>query len=187
MACRRASWPTRRSPWSVNATTEGVVRDPSALEITDGWPPSTAAITEFVVPRSIPTAFAISSPQFQLPASAGRDDRGGGDGQRDPHLGACRRRADRTGDRLALEVATAHHAPVTLRLPASRLGPPPARPGATYVWATSLPRSHSSNATAVPRTAAARPGDMRGGPQLFQQVPLGKRPARGHLSGTRAL
>src|SRR5437764_4833445 len=59
IAWRRASWPTRRSPCSVNATTEGVVRDPSALGITTGWPPSTVAITEFVVPRSIPTALAI--------------------------------------------------------------------------------------------------------------------------------
>src|SRR4051794_18274123 len=59
IAWRRASWPTRRSPCSVNATTEGVVRDPSELGITTGWPPSTVAITEFVVPRSIPTALAI--------------------------------------------------------------------------------------------------------------------------------
>src|SRR5256885_16732055 len=59
IAWRRASWPTRRSPCSVNATTDGVVRDPSALGITTGWPPSTVAITEFVVPRSIPTALAI--------------------------------------------------------------------------------------------------------------------------------
>src|SRR3979409_1761514 len=59
MAWRRASWPTRRSPGSVKATTEGVVREPSAFGITMGWPPSTVAITELVVPRSIPTAFAM--------------------------------------------------------------------------------------------------------------------------------
>src|SRR3954469_2335620 len=58
IACRRATWPTRRSPWSVKATTDGVVRAPSALGITVGCPPSTVAITELVVPRSIPTAFA---------------------------------------------------------------------------------------------------------------------------------
>src|SRR5512132_2344755 len=64
MACRRASWPTRRSPWSVKATTEGVVRDPSALAITVGSPPSRTAITELVVPRSIPTALAICVPHL---------------------------------------------------------------------------------------------------------------------------
>jgi hypothetical protein len=46
----------------VKATTEGVVRDPSALGMIVAWPPSTAAITEFVVPRSIPTALAMASP-----------------------------------------------------------------------------------------------------------------------------
>src|SRR4029450_1506439 len=64
MACRRASCPTSRSPWSVKATTEGVVRDPSALAITVGSPPSRTAITELVVPRSIPTALAICVPHL---------------------------------------------------------------------------------------------------------------------------
>src|SRR5918999_6083967 len=64
MACRRASWPTSRSPFSVNATTEGVVRAPSALGTTEAWPPSQAAMTELVVPRSIPTARAISDPRL---------------------------------------------------------------------------------------------------------------------------
>ena len=59
IACRLASWPTSRSPCSVKATTDGVVRAPSALGMTVGWPPSTVAITEFVVPRSIPTALAM--------------------------------------------------------------------------------------------------------------------------------
>ena len=57
--CRRASWPTSRSPLSVKATTDGVVRAPSALGMTDGSPPSHAAMTELVVPRSMPTAFAM--------------------------------------------------------------------------------------------------------------------------------
>src|SRR5215469_16256518 len=61
IACRRASCPTRRSPASVNATTDGVVRDPSALGITVGFPASVAAITELVVPRSIPTATAMTT------------------------------------------------------------------------------------------------------------------------------
>src|SRR3989442_4581343 len=58
-ACRRASWPTRRSPDFVKATTDGVVRPPSAFGMTTGSPASMTAITEFVVPRSIPTVFAI--------------------------------------------------------------------------------------------------------------------------------
>src|SRR6201996_1599740 len=64
IACRRASWPTRRSPCGVNATTEGVVRAPSAFGITVVWPPCVAAITELVVPRSIPTATAITASCF---------------------------------------------------------------------------------------------------------------------------
>src|SRR5580692_3837631 len=64
IACRRASWPTRRSPCGVNATTEGVVRDPSAFGITVVWPPCVAAITELVVPRSMPTATAITASCF---------------------------------------------------------------------------------------------------------------------------
>src|SRR5581483_9638740 len=59
IACRLASCPTRRSPVLVNATTEGVVRDPSAFGITVGCVPSMTATTELVVPRSIPTTFAI--------------------------------------------------------------------------------------------------------------------------------
>src|SRR5262245_35379079 len=58
-AWRLASWPTRRSPVLVNATTDGVKRLPSLLIMTVGLPPSITATTEFVVPRSIPTAFAI--------------------------------------------------------------------------------------------------------------------------------
>src|SRR5215469_6717193 len=41
IACLRASCPTSRSPASVNAATDGVVREPSALGITVGFrPPS---------------------------------------------------------------------------------------------------------------------------------------------------
>src|SRR2546423_15178903 len=58
-AWRRANCPTRRSPDLVNATTEGVVREPSELGMTTGSPPSMTAITELVVPRSIPTVFGI--------------------------------------------------------------------------------------------------------------------------------
>src|ERR1700730_4686411 len=58
---RRPCWPTRRSPCGVKATTEGVVRDPSAFGITVGWPATVAEITELVVPRSMPTATAITA------------------------------------------------------------------------------------------------------------------------------
>src|SRR3954451_1525776 len=58
-ACRLATSPTRTSPFLANATTEGVVRAPSALAMTVGSPPSSTATTEFVVPRSIPTARAM--------------------------------------------------------------------------------------------------------------------------------
>ncbi len=53
-ACRLATVPTRRSPDSVKATTDGVVLPPSAFSRTVGSPPSSTATHEFVVPRSIP-------------------------------------------------------------------------------------------------------------------------------------
>src|SRR5207302_9661616 len=66
MAWRFAIWPTRRSPFSVNPTTDGVVRFPSALAMTTGSPPDMMATQEFVVPRSIPItlpmAFSFPSP-----------------------------------------------------------------------------------------------------------------------------
>ena len=51
---RFAGAPTSRWPSFVNATTDGVVRPPSAFGITVGSPPSITAMHEFVVPRSIP-------------------------------------------------------------------------------------------------------------------------------------
>src|SRR3954452_8982239 len=60
MAWRLATWPTRRCPSSVKATTDGVVRAPSEFGMTSACPPSiVAATTELVVPRSIPTALAM--------------------------------------------------------------------------------------------------------------------------------
>src|SRR5580700_345062 len=53
-AWRLAGWPTRRSPSSRMATTEGVVRAPSAFSITFGVLPSMMATHELVVPRSMP-------------------------------------------------------------------------------------------------------------------------------------
>jgi hypothetical protein len=54
-ACRLAGRPTRRSPCFVKATTEGVVRAPSAFSITRAVLPSMTATHELVVPKSIPT------------------------------------------------------------------------------------------------------------------------------------
>ena len=47
-ACRFAICPTNNSCFSVYATIEGVVLNPSAFVITLGFPPSIAATTEFV-------------------------------------------------------------------------------------------------------------------------------------------
>src|SRR5512143_3717087 len=59
-AWRLAVWPTRRSPFLVNATTDGHKGPPSAVGMTIGSPPSTTATTLFVVPRSIPTTLLIA-------------------------------------------------------------------------------------------------------------------------------
>src|SRR5690606_25831204 len=60
-AWRFAGWPTRRSPSSVNATIDGVVRTPSEFSMTLGVAPSMTATQEFVVPRSMPITFDIFS------------------------------------------------------------------------------------------------------------------------------
>ena len=60
-AWRLATVPTRRSPEAVKATTEGVVRPPSAFSMTVGSPPSSTAMHELVVPRSMPMVL----PMFQ--------------------------------------------------------------------------------------------------------------------------
>src|SRR6478609_4136442 len=83
-ACRRAIWPTSRSPESVKATTDGVVREPSALGMTVGWPPSMAAMTELVVPRSMPTALAIGPPH-----GVGADGRSRAGGVTHPPAQVC--------------------------------------------------------------------------------------------------
>src|ERR687889_425082 len=59
---RLATSPTSTSPVFENATTEGVVRDPSALAMTVGSPPSSTETTELVVPRSMPTALGMGEP-----------------------------------------------------------------------------------------------------------------------------
>ena len=60
-AWRLATVPTRRSPPCVKATTDGVVRAPSAFSMTVGSPPSRIAMHELVVPRSIPIVLAMGS------------------------------------------------------------------------------------------------------------------------------
>src|SRR5215469_4080119 len=60
-AWRFADWPTRRSPDSVNATMEGVVRMPSLFSMTLAFLPSITATQEFVVPRSIPMTLLIDT------------------------------------------------------------------------------------------------------------------------------
>src|SRR5262245_14333178 len=66
IAWRLATSPTRTSPLFEKATTDGVVREPSALGMTTGSPPSRTATTELVVPRSIPTALAIGQVSLQV-------------------------------------------------------------------------------------------------------------------------
>ena len=59
MAWRLATSPTRTSPALAKATTDGVVRAPSALGMTTGSPASRTLTTELVVPRSMPTALGM--------------------------------------------------------------------------------------------------------------------------------
>src|SRR4029077_6909110 len=66
---RLATWPTRRSPLLVKATTDGVVRPPSWFGITTACPPSMTETTELVVPKSIPMILLI------FPQSSGCDSR----------------------------------------------------------------------------------------------------------------
>src|SRR5262249_29929217 len=65
-AWRLAGWPTNRSPSSVKATIDGVVRMPSEFSMTFGFLPSMTATHEFVVPRSIPMTFPMVLMSFSL-------------------------------------------------------------------------------------------------------------------------
>src|SRR3954453_22237739 len=69
-ACRFAAWPTSRSPESVNATIEGVVRAPSAFSMTFAFLPSITATHEFVVPRSMPITLLIDTSFLKQDRSA---------------------------------------------------------------------------------------------------------------------
>src|SRR3990170_2157830 len=70
-AWRLAGAPTRISPSSVKATTDGVVREPSEFSITLGLPPSMIATQELVVPRSMPMIFAMVVPSVRIQATVG--------------------------------------------------------------------------------------------------------------------
>jgi hypothetical protein len=59
IAWRLAICPTSRSPDSVRAMIDGVVRLPSLLGMTTGSPPSITATQELVVPRSMPITLAM--------------------------------------------------------------------------------------------------------------------------------
>ena len=71
-AWRLATSPTSTSPSLANATTEGVVRAPSALGMTTASPASRALTTELVVPRSIPTALGMGLSFLCDPGGSGR-------------------------------------------------------------------------------------------------------------------
>src|SRR5580658_3706682 len=60
-AWRLAAWPTSRSPDSVKATIDGVVRAPSLFSMTLAALPSITATHEFVVPRSIPITLLMQT------------------------------------------------------------------------------------------------------------------------------
>lgn len=63
---RWATLPTRRSPFLVTATTDGVVRSPSELVMTSGLPATMYAKALLVVPRSMPMILLINFPPFKV-------------------------------------------------------------------------------------------------------------------------
>src|SRR5579871_4889878 len=120
-ACRLAGWPTRRSPSSVNATIDGVVRAPSEFSITLGVEPSMTATHELVVPRSMPITFAILFPLF-LRGTAGP--------QSARALKEALRRAVQASG-LALPIPVCHRQISAGRISAgsAQIAPEPASPG----------------------------------------------------------
>src|SRR5690349_3030631 len=69
-AWRFAAWPTRRSPDSVNATIDGVVRATSAFSMTLALEPSITATQELVVPRSMPITLLMGTSSEKQDRSA---------------------------------------------------------------------------------------------------------------------
>src|SRR5689334_2629468 len=76
IAWRLATSPTSTSPALENATTDGVVREPSALGMTTGSPASSTETTELVVPRSIPTALGMEIISWFPVCASGRTYKG---------------------------------------------------------------------------------------------------------------
>src|SRR5581483_3310719 len=74
-AWRFADWPTNRSPDSVKATIEGVVRAPSEFSITFTSLPSMTATQELVVPRSMPMTLLMGRPFYSRSRLAALDPR----------------------------------------------------------------------------------------------------------------
>ena len=70
--CRRAVVPTRRSLSFVKATTDGVVRDPSAFSMTLACEPSMTATQLLVVPKSIPMTWPVMLDLSDLQAKSKR-------------------------------------------------------------------------------------------------------------------
>src|SRR4030081_2801289 len=95
-AWRLAGWPTSRSPSSLKATIDVVVRMPSAFSMSFDVLPSITATHELVVPRSIPMTFpmvlisfflrqvcwALTGHQFTPP-----NDKCSRDCEGEPHIG----------------------------------------------------------------------------------------------------
>src|SRR3954469_22678382 len=86
-AWRLATVPTRRSPPPVKATTEGVVRAPSAFSTTVGSPPSSTAMHELVVPRSMPIVLPIPCPPTEGSAAKSESECGRSVVERPPSFG----------------------------------------------------------------------------------------------------
>src|SRR5471032_2077902 len=96
-AWRLATVPTRRSPEPVKATTDGVVRPPSAFSMTVGSPPSKTAMHELVVPRSIPIVLPMCFVLlYRRNKSESEPSRFAGTGQTPPFYGSARAQTRRT-------------------------------------------------------------------------------------------
>src|SRR6266566_4554373 len=103
-----------RASWLISRAADGVVRDPSAFGMTVGLPPSLTAITELVVPRSIPTALAIAA---SSPVTALRRARSAAINEQRPSCTACH--AERPArETCSSGIIRRHHRPITPR-PAS--------------------------------------------------------------------